>query len=424
MRTGARRKKCIVCDAQFVGDVVHVGAQYPSAIYPKVEEDYKSLIQRSSLNLTKCTNNSCGLVQLANEYNLDFVLEHYPYLSGGTATMKGILSDITKEVEDIATLSKDDVVLDIGGNDGTLLSLLSGNVRHRINMDAAHGVESVLDDPDYRCVQGKFSSKAYLELDILSPKVIFCVAMFYHLDNPLAFCKEVREIMNDDTIWCVQMTYLGSMLESNIYDNIVHEHVAYYSLKSLEYLMNKAGLEICDAKVVKSYGGSIRAYVMKESRKFPKQYFHKNYKSMERYESEEKTNSVEALEKFDERIDLLKGFTRELIMHIIDRNGKMVAFGASTKGNMILQFTGINHNHIKCVLDNNENKIGTIMTGSEVPIIDEREYLNELPEYLFVLPYYYVEFFKTFIKKYLKAGQEIYMIVPLPKPHFIKLYGS
>ena len=424
MKSDIRRKECIVCNAPLMGDVVHIGDQYPSAIYPKADEDYKSAIRASSLNLTKCFNHDCGLVQLAHEYNLDYVLEHYPFLSGGTATMNEILSDITKEVEDIASLSKDDVVLDIGGNDGTLLSLLSRNVRHRINMDAAHGIMSVLNDPDYLRVQGKFSSKAYLELDIPFPKVIFCVAMFYHLDNPLSFCKEVREIMNDDTIWCIQMTHLGSMLESNIYDNIVHEHVAHYSLKSLEFLMNKIGLEICDAKIADSYGGSLRVFVMKGKDKFPKKYYRKNYATVQRFESEKETNTPEALIRFDERVKLLTGVTKELIAHIVDRRGKMLAFGASTKGNMMCQLMGLNHDLIECVLDNSKKKIGLLMAGSDIPIVNEKDYLPKLPEYLLILPYYYLGFFKSFIEKYLKPKQHVYLLVPLPKPYFVKLSGQ
>lgn len=424
MITDTRKKTCIACGAKLLEDLVHIGDQYPSAIYSKLSADYRLSMQPLSLNLTKCSNNSCGLVQLAHEYSLDSILEKYPYLSGGTATMTRILSDVVKEVEGLASFGTNDAVLDIGGNDGTLLNLLSKDVKWKINIDAAHGITSVLDDPNYLRIQEKFSSNAYLNLDIPLPKIIFSVAMFYQLNDPTRFCREVKKIMSDDTIWCVQMTYLGSMLASDIYDNIVHEHVAYYSLKSLEYVMNESGLKICGAKIVDSYGGSLRVYVMKKKGKFSRQDLAKDCQSVKSYESKKGINTVEALEEFNERITLLKKLTRELIFHIIDRGGKIWAFGASTKGNMICQFIGVNHNHIEHVLDNNKKKIGLMMIGSDIPIVNEKEYLPNLPEFLFILPYYYIDHFKPFIRKHLKVGQNISLIVPLPKPHLIKLSGT
>lgn len=427
MLSGKKKENCIVCGAKLLGDLVHVGQQYPSAVYPDKPTKYRSAMRPSSLNLTKCSNNKCGLVQLAHEYDLSHVLKNYPYLSSGTATMTAILTDAAREAEKLVSLEKDDVALDIGGNDGTLLSLLSRDVKRRINIDAAHNVVSILDDSNYLRIQEKFSAKAYLNLGLASPKVIFSVAMFYHLDDPLKFCREVRKIMSDSTIWCIQMTYLGSMLEANIYDNIVHEHVGYYSLKSLEYVLNKAGLVVRDAKIVTPYGGSLRVYVTTKNGKipgYPKQYVSKNYSLTKNYEYEQGTNTVDALKMFDMRVALLREFTRELIAHIVGKNGKIYAMGASTKGNMICQFIGIDSNHIECVLDNNKKKIGLIMTGSDIPIVDEKEYLPMLKEYLLILPYYYMDFFKALVAKYLKKDQHVYLIIPLPKPRLVKLCGS
>ncbi len=219
------------------------------------------------------------------------------------------------------------------------------------------------------------------------------------------------------------MTYLGSMLESNIYDNIVHEHVAYYSLKSLEYLLRKAGLQVFDADVVPSYGGSLRVLV----RKMNKRSKVKISPAMKRIYKEEEAadiNTTEGLKRFNERIHMLKDFTRNMIDHVVEKHGKIFALGASTKGNMICQFLGLSAEQITCALDNNDKKIGLVMTGSDIPIADEKKHLDRLTEYLLVLPYYYTEFFKTMVQKNLKPGQTVYLIVPLPKPHFIKLSGT
>ena len=422
MITKKNRTNCIVCNTKLIQDYVFIGDQYPSAVYPKVGANYKADMQPSSLNLTKCPNELCGLVQLSNEYDLSYVLENYPYESGTTATMKGILKDIVEETEKFVSLSQNDVVLDIGGNDGTMLNLLSKPVKNRVNMDAAAGVNSVIDAPDYIKIQGLFNAKSYLDLNIDLPKVIFSVAMFYHLNDPLDFCKNVKEVMTDDTVWCLQMTYLGTMLEDNIYDNIVHEHVAYYSLKSLEFLMNKVGLEICEAKIVESYGGSIRVYIKKSRQGFTQDRI--EYVDVKEYEDLHKTNDLSALIDFNTRTQMLKDFTKEIVKHLVDKHGKMIAFGASTKGNMICQFVGLDNTYLKFVLDNNEKKIGLMTTGTDIPIVEENEYLKSVPPYLFVLPYYYSDFFITVIKKRLKKGESTFLIIPLPTPKFIQIIGE
>jgi NDP-4-keto-2,6-dideoxyhexose 3-C-methyltransferase len=418
-----KREKCIVCNDYLNFDSVIIGNQYPSAIFTDNDKKYKKVIKTSSLNLAKCSNSVCGLVQLSTHYNLDMVFENYPYISGTTATMKSILNDVLEEGVKVANPSADDVVLDIGGNDGTMLSFLNRNVAYKINMDAAHGVESVSIEGNYKKVVGLFSSKAYSRLNLQQPKLIFCVAMFYHLDNPRQFCDEVASIMNDESIWVIQMTYLKTMLEENIYDNVVHEHNAYYSMHSLEFLLKLSGLHICGARIVKSYGGSMRVYVKKISDQIFINDLYNEYKKIKAIEVEVGINSNKPLELFNERIKLLKQSSKNLLDHILDLEGKIVALGASTKGNMICQFLGISSKQVKCVLDNNSKKIGKFMTGSNIPIEDENEWIERLPRYLLVLPYYYIDHFIEMVAKNTMKNQVRYLIVLLPVPRLIKVEG-
>ena len=215
---------------------------------------------------------------------------------------------------------------------------------------------------------------------------------------------------------------MGSMLESNIYDNIVHEHVAYYSLQSLEYLMKSMCLEIVDAQIVKSYGGSIRVKVMKKLEGVTRG-LSDELLTLRDHEFRSRINTVRSLEQFNERIQLLREITREIVIHLVEKNGKMVALGASTKGNMLCQYLELSHEQFECVIDNNEKKTGLVMTGSDIPVANEKDYLDNLPEYLFVLPYYYIEFFQKLIRKHLRKGQRVTLLVPLPKPHFVELTG-
>jgi len=418
--TATRRTNCIVCQAALLDDLVIVGEQYPSAIFPDPNSNYKSITPKVSLNLTKCSNGACGLVQLSHEYDLDHVFRRYPFVSGSTATMKQILEDVVNDMLGTVELLTTDAVLDIGGNDGTLLSTIDKRVEAKINIDAAHEIQQVIDKSNYVYVQGKFSAQTYLDLNLPLPKMIFSTAMFYHLTNPLEFVENVKQIMTDETVWCIQMTYLGSMLESNIYDNIVHEHVAHYSLQSIEYLMNSLDLIIFDAQVVTSYGGSIRLKIMKKTEGKTRDESAK-LKKLREYENLSGINSMQALVGFNDRIDLLKNITKEIVNHLVDKHGKMMALGASTKGNMLCQFLGLNSDHIECALDNSDKKIGLIMTGSEIPIVNEKDYLNNLSDYLFVLPYYYVQFFHQLIGAQIRTDEHISLLVPLPHPHFIEV---
>jgi len=414
-----KRIVCISCGAPLADDIVNIGNQYPSAIFVSENDPITSELTATSLNVTRCTNESCGLVQLANEYDLQYVFDHYPYESGSTATMKQILQDVVYDALRITSLSSDDVVLDIGGNDGTLLSLIHQPVRARVNIDAAAGVAQLVSAPDYRHVHARFNAEAYRKLGLPNPRLIFSVAMFYHLNNPIDFCRSIHQIMSDNSVWVLQMTYLGTMLRDNIFDNIVHEHAAYYSLFSLEALLSRVGLHIAEARCIDSYGGSLRVFIVKDPAQFSRKYWRKDYVDIQLFETEQQTNTCESLCAFNSRAQLLRDSIVAIVNHLVQRYGPLWGFGASTKGNMILQYLGIKTDRMSCILDNNPKKIGTCTMGSMIPIVDEALYLDRLPEYLFVLPYYYTNAFVRIIQKRLAAGRQVYLFVPLPHPHFV-----
>jgi len=412
------KTECISCGSPLSADIVMIGEQYPSAVFV-TEEDAMDNLHPTSLNLARCSNEDCGLVQLSNEYNLQQVFDHYPYESSLTATMKTILKDVVEDAKKVVRLDENDVVLDIGGNDGTLLSLMDQPVKARVNIDAAAGIKQVFSAPDYVHVHSQFNADVYTALNLPNPKLIFSIAMFYHLTDPLEFCRNIYKIMSDDSVWVLQMTYLGTMLTDNIFDNIVHEHAAYYSLASLEFLLSQVGLSIAEARVVKSYGGSLRVFIVKDRTKFNGEYLLKDYAGIKQFELEHKTNTYEALYAFNSRVQLLGCSIKAIVDHIVSEYGCVWGFGASTKGNMLLQFLGIDKKQMPCILDNSAKKIGKMTIGSKISIIEESSNLCKLPEYLLVLPYYYTSAFVKIIQKNLKAGQKVHLLIPLPYPQFI-----
>jgi NDP-4-keto-2,6-dideoxyhexose 3-C-methyltransferase len=193
----------------------------------------------------------------------------------------------------------------------------------------------------------------------------------------------------------------------------------------LEYLLSLVGLKIAEARIVQSYGGSLRVFIVKDEKKFNPEYYRKDYAGIQQWETEHGTNTYEELYAFNSRVHLLCSSLKSLITHINQTQGnKIWGFGASTKGNMILQCLGVNENQIHCILDNSSKKIGKKTIGTNIPILDESTYLNAIPEYLLVLPYYYTTTFVKIIKKYLKPGNQVHLLVPLPHPYFITVTGE
>jgi hypothetical protein len=414
---------CISCGSRLSGTIVNIGDQYPSAIFLREKSEEQYGLQRSSLNLTRCSDEMCTLVQLNHQIDLDVVYQNYPYQSGGTATMREILSNVVNETLKFEPLSVEDVVLDVGGNDGSLLNLIDPSIRARVNIDAAANIKQIPESQNYFYTNSKFTKEAYAELDLPSPKLIFCVAVFYQLHNPLQFCLDVRDVMDENTVFVLQMTYLESMIKHNIFDNIVHEHTSYYSLFSLENLLNRAGLKVLGAKVVDSYGGSLRVYISRGDSTKNLDHLKFDLDSVRAGELNGKTNTHQALYAFDSRFDFWKKTLRNIVDFQYENEGPIAGLGASTKGNMILQALNIDTSIMPYILDNNAKKIGSRTTGSNIPIIDE-DSIETLPRNILNLPYYYKDYFVQMLKNKIKGNEYINLITPLSIPEVLRLTGT
>lgn len=415
--------KCLVCDSPLDLDVAIVGDQYPSALYLHDVTEVDLGLSKSSLNLSQCRNSECNLVQLTEPIDLDIVYRNYPYQSGTTATMHSILSNIVEEALSYQILEPGEVILDVGGNDGTLLSLIKRPECRMINIDAASNVTQEYQIPNYTYVNSRFDSETYLALDLPAPKLIFSVAVFYQLDEPVKFLRDISEIMNDDSLFVLQMTYLESMYANRIFDNIVHEHVTYFSLKSLIYVAGLSGLRVLGARVVNSYGGSLRVFLVKDSSLKLLPSLIKETEEILKAETERRTGDVESLARFGNDFENWKSNLRELLDFQYKQNGPIIGMGASTKGNMILQSLNINEGIMPFIMDNNPKKIGARTTGSSIPIVDENK-ITDLETNVLILPYYYSEFFRKLLSTKINEGKFLDIIIPLPKPSATRLLGK
>lgn len=409
-------KSCRVCKNTTLIPCIDLGHQYLSSVFP-TDLHYRKDTKKYPLDLVLCKKkkNTCGTLQLGHNINLESMYEAYPFSSATNSSMPGILKDVVDSALPYVKLNANDVVLDIGGNDGTLLSFFKGKNLALLNIDPATNIKPVFSSPHYKYINNFFDKQIYDSFSKKKAKLIFSIAMFYHLSNPIQFSKEVQNCLDDDGVWIIQMAYLPLMLKTNMYDNIVHEHVGYYTVHTLDWIMNKANLEVFDVSLNDVYGGSFRIFVKQknnESLKKSKRY-HKILLDEEKYG----IHKIQTYHAFMKRIKKTKKDLISLIKKIKEENKKIWIYGASTKGNTILQYCKITYKVIEAAADANPFKFNKYIIGADIPIKDETVMRRANPDYLLVLPYSFISRFIKREKRLVDNGTKF--IVPLPQVKII-----
>ena len=271
-------------------------------------------------------------------------------------------------------------------------------------------------------VQDFFSADAYRRTKYadLKPKIITSIAMFYDLDDPQPFVEDIHDILDDDGVWVLQLSYTPLMLKQLAFDNICHEHICYYSLSSLKYVMDRVGFDIVDCQLNDVNGGSFRVYLMKKTAnktKFRNQQerdvanFRVN--SILEYEKSLKLNDPQTYIDFYSQICKLREDTMSFIENEKAKGKKIAGYGASTKGNTLLQWYGLNHTHVDYIAERSAYKYGLKTAGTKIPIIAEDDMRADQPDYLLILPWHFINEFAERETEYIEKGGKF--IVPCPK---------
>lgn len=408
-----RIKTCRFCGNKNIISCIDIGEQYLSSIFPE-NLDYKDKLEKQSLEIVQCvktSENECGCLQLAHNYDLSDMYEHYPYTSSSNSSMKKILENVANSGKYLNILESGDTILDIGSNDGTLLKFFERYNLNLVGIDPAQNIECQVNSDKFVHVKDFFSAENFRKVSKNKAKLVFAIAMFYHLHDPIKFCKEVEEIMHDDGVFIIQMAYLPAMIKTNMYDNIVHEHVGYYSTQTIKWVLEKAGLEIFDVELNDVYGGSFKIFAKKKGN--PN--FSKTRRLQETLEEELKWGifKTSTYSDFMNRINFEKQKLINLLEKIKKEGKRTWIYGASTKGNTIMQFCGIGKELIEAAADSNSFKFGKYMIGTNIPIFDENKLRQEKPNYLLALPYSFVDAFKEREKELVNSGTQF--IIPLPE---------
>ena len=404
------RNSCRVCNHEPLEDIISLGRQSLINFIDSPSDE----IYSAPLDLVICNKikGGCGLVQLRHTVPADLLYKRFWYKSGVNQTMRDALQDVVTKVKKLVKLGPGDIVVDIGSNDSTLLrfflikDLILVGFEPAANLmdEARKGTTKIFNDFfNYPIFKREFIGK--------KAKVITSISMFYDLEEPNKFVDDLVKMLDDEGICIIQMNYLLTMLENNAFDNIVHEHLEYYSLKSLERLLDQHNLEVFDVETNELNGGSIRTYIKhKGCVKYPT-----SDKVQQIRDNEEKMVlwDPQTYKEFTQRISNIKKKTYEFIKNEVEQGKKVEVYGASTRGSTLLQFFNLNNKLIKAAADRNPNKWGKKIAGTDIPIISEQEARGDHPDYFLVLPWYFIEEFKSREKEYLAKGGKF--IVPLPE---------
>jgi hypothetical protein len=338
--------------------------------------------------------------------------DNYGYRSGLNQSMVQHLTQKVSYLERLSGLNSGDVVVDIGSNDATTLKAYRRSGIRRIGIDPTGIKFSSYYPEDITLVPDFFSAAAYRSVESRSAKLVSSIAMFYDLEDPVGFASEIESILSPDGLWHFEQSYMPSMLRTNSYDTICHEHLEYYSLGVVRDILAKAGMKVVDVVMNSVNGGSFAVTAAKVSNSS----IRCNSAVIDWLLGQEDRMGLSTprpYREFEERVFRHKDDLTRLIRTLNADGKKILGYGASTKGNVVLQFCGLTASDIPAIAEVNEEKFGRVTPGSHIPIISEAEARAMNPDYFLVLPWHFKEGILRREQEFLANGGRF--IFPFPE---------
>ncbi|SFV17067.1 class I SAM-dependent methyltransferase [Pseudoduganella namucuonensis] len=401
-------ERCRVADSDHLVSVLDLGQQALTGVFPRSATEEVTV---GPLELVWCPDS--GLLQLRHSYDAEEMYgENYGYRSGLNQSMVDHLTNKVAYLERLVVPREGDVVVDIGSNDATTLKAYSTRGIRRIGIDPT-GVKFKQYYPaDVDLIPDFFSADAYRAIEQRPARIVTSIAMFYDLESPIKFAQQVESILADDGVWHFEQSYMPSMLRTNSYDTICHEHLEYYSLGVVKKILDAAGLRIVDVVMNSVNGGS---FAVTAARKSNTSVPSNQPVVAWLLEQEDKMglNTPRPYREFEERVfrhrdDLVR------LIRALNADGKTVlGYGASTKGNVLLQFCGFTKEDLPAIAEVNPEKFGRLTPGTHISIISEAEARAMKPDYFLVLPWHFKDGILRREKEYLSAGGKF--IFPFPE---------
>ena len=416
------RDSCRICGSKNLTSILNLGDQY-FANYSSKSSDVVPFKEKIPLELVRCDKSldpeSCGLVQLRHTTPPNLMYDRYFYRSGINQTMTNNLNEIAKQAISKINLNQNDIVIDIGCNDGTLLQNYKELPVRSVGFDPAKNMVQFSKQTGATIITEFFSAEEFIKnYGDEKAKIITSIAMFYDLENPNKFVGDISKILHPDGIWILELSYLPLMLSQNAFDTIVHEHLEYYHLDALEFLLSKFNLKVVDIQLNDINGGSFRVVVQHKEKSID----NKSLEHITELREKEKNLSLHTNLQFDAFIKRINDEKDKLVTFIkneVSRGKTVHCYGASTKGNTLLQFYDLDKKLVQFIADKNPDKWGRRTIGTDISIISEEESHSMSPDYFLILPWHFIKEFKEREKDYLKNGGKL--LVPLPQFKVIEM---
>jgi hypothetical protein len=401
-------KACRTSGSDHLVPVLNLGHQALTGVFPRTASE---AVTRGPLELLWCP--SSGLLQLGHSFApSEMYGDNYGYRSGLNQSMVEHLGDKVRWLERLVALRAGDVVLDIGSNDATTLKAYATPGLRRVGIDptglkfAEHYPAGIDLVPDF------FSAAAYRSVCSEPARIVTSIAMFYDLDSPVEFARQVASILAADGVWHFEQSYMPSMLRSNAYDTICHEHLEYYTLDVVRRILDAAGLKLVDVVTNGVNGGSfaVTAALRSSTRYAPN---HAVINWLLEQEDLMGLGTTRPYREFEDRVFRHRQDLTRLIRSLRADGKKILGYGASTKGNVLLQFCGLTVDDIPAIAEVNRDKFGCVTPGTHIPIISEAEARAAQPDYFLVLPWHFKNGIVKREREFLQGGGK--MIFPFPE---------
>lgn len=410
MTTATEIVRCRACGNSRLVSILSLGVQHLTGVFPRSASER---VTSGPLELVKCFgSDACGLVQLRHTYDSNEMYgTNYGYRSGLNQSMVRHLGRTAQAILARYPVKDGDIVLDIGSNDGTTLSFMPASAR-RVGMDPTiakygehyqPGIEKIADFFSAKRFQQRFGSE--------KAEIITSIAMFYDLEEPLAFVRDIAAVLSPTGVWYFEQSYLPTMMEQNAYDTICHEHLEYYALSQVRWMLGRCGLRVIDAQLNDVNGGSFSVTACRDES--PHTANSTAIDALVAHEQSLELDTMKPYEVFAQRVASHRDALVAKLAEIRATGATVIGYGASTKGNVILQYCGLTTNDVPAMAEVNPDKFGALTPGTHIPIISEAEAHARKPDYFLVMPWHFRENLIQREAEFLRAGGK--MLFPLPE---------
>ncbi|WP_321777731.1 class I SAM-dependent methyltransferase [Sulfurimonas sp.] len=399
--------KCRISGSKNLINVLSLGEQHLTGVFPETKDQE---ITKGPLDLVWCPDS--GLLQLKQSYDSSEMYgDNYGYRSGLNQSMVDHLSHKINTLEKFVGLTSSDIVIDIGSNDATSLKSYKASCK-KVGIDPTGNKFKQYYTDDIELIPDFFTADKFIKIfGEKKAKIITSIAMFYDLESPLDFIFDIEKILTIDGVWHFEQSYMPSMLRTNAYDTICHEHLEFYSFRVVKNMLEEKGMKVVDVQLNSINGGSFSITASKKDASFKSNTPVINW--MLKQEDDLRLDTPKPYRDFEERVFRHRNNLRDLILSLVEDGKTVLGYGASTKGNVLLQFCNLTSKEIPYIAEVNPEKFGKYTPGTKIPIISEEEARKLKPDYFLVLPWHFRDSILSKEKQFISDGGKF--IFPLPE---------